>query len=651
MNSNASSGPESSPSPALLRFGVFALDLKSGELRKGGLKIKLQPQPFKVLSVLAGRAGEIVTREEFQQQIWGDETFVDFERGLNVCIQQIRAALNDNADSPRFVETLPKRGYRFLVPVERVAGPRVATSTQQEGLPVPQVISGADQNQRPAALPRTKLASVAVILTLVAIVAVGLYVAKTRGLLSRGPASGSIPSIAVLPFDNYSNDPEPQYFADGMTEELTAELGQIRGLRVPSRTSVMVFKRANKPLREIARELEVDALVEGSVTRSGDRVGITVQLLDGARDQHLWGQHFERDSRDVLSLQRELAQAIAEELKINLTPEEQHHLKSAQRVDPQAYSSYLHGRYYWYKRTNPDFEKSIRYYEQAISADPAYAPAYAGLADSYALLASSPNDALPPSEAMPKAKAAAQKALQLDDHLAEAHASLGHVSMVYDWDWKTAEKEFQRAIEINPRYASAHEWYAQLLAARRREEDALNEIKKARDADPMLVLMHAAVAEVFYFSHRYDDVVAQCRQTLELDPNYSLAHLHLGRAYTAKAQYSEAIAEFYKAGNSMGDAPAINMAIGYANAKAGNRAAARQALEQLKKQSGQRYVPSVYFAAIYAALGDTKESMSMLEKAHRDHDAYLAYLKVDPMADPLRANPRFPALLQQLGLN
>ena len=639
------------PTPALLRFGAFELDLKSGELLKGGQKIRLQPQPFKVLSVLAGRAGEIVTRDELQQQIWGSDTFVNFERGLNVCIQQIRAALNDDAEEPRFVETLPKRGYRFLVSVERVAARRVTIPSSQQGVAENRDLLGGDtatEGDLPStgAGRRSRLAAIAFCTV---IIVIGAYLAKSSSSLRRS-SSRSIRSIAVLPFDNYSDDPEQQYFADGMTEELTAELAQLQGLRVPSRTSVVVYKRANKPLREIARELDVDALVEGSVIRSGDRVGITVQLLDGVRDQHLWGQHFERDSRDVLSLQRELAQAITEELKINLTPEEQQRLKSTRRVDPQAYSSYLHGSYYWYKRTNEDFQKSIQYYEQAISADPGYAPAYAGLADSYALLASSPNDALPPSEAMPKAKAAAQKALQFDDRLAEAHASLGYVSMVYDWDWKAAEKEFQRAMEINPRYASAHEWYAQLLAARGREQDALNEIKKARDADPMLVLMHAAVAEVLYYSHRYDDVVAQCHQTLELDPSYSLAHLHLGRAYTAKGQYSEAISEFQKAG-STADSPAVIMAVGYANAKAGNQSGARQALEQLKKQSAKRYVPAVYFAAIYASLGDTKEGISMLEKAHRDHDAYLAYLKVDPMADPLRANPRFPALLQQLGLN
>jgi len=652
---NPQPDPDKSPSSAwtALRFGVFELNLKSGELRKGGLKVKLQPQPFKVLSILAGRSGEAVTREELQQQVWGSELFVDFERGLNVCIQQIRGALNDDADAPRFIETLPKRGYRFLPAVERISEP--SRVVDQNEIHETSANSSSIVSQSPTSEPHSttkpksrKLTVIAV--SIAALLLLALYFVKAPNSILRRRGIRSIHSIAVLPLDNYSSDPEQQYFADGMTEALTAELSQIRGLRVPSRTSVMLYKRANKPLREIARELDVDALVEGSVTRSGDRVGITVQLLDGLRDQHLWGEHYERDSRDVLSLQHELARAITEELKISLTPEEQKHLKSTEPINPDAYSSYLHGRYYWYKRTNEAFQKSIQYYEQAISSDANYAPAYAGLADSYALLGSSPNDALPPNVAMPKAKAAAQKALQLDAGLAEAHASLAYVSMVYEWDWHTAEKEFQRAIEINPHYAGAHEWYAQLLAAQGRENDALAEVKKARDADPMLVLMHAAVAEVLYYSRRYDEVIAQGQQTLELDPNYPLAHFHLGRAYTAKGMYPEAIAEFQKAESSLGETPAIITAIGYASAKAGDHSAARKALDELRAQSKQKYVPSLYFAAICAGLSDTKEGVSWLEKAYQEHDDYLVYLRVDPMADPLRSSPHFQALLQKLGL-
>jgi len=347
----------------------------------------------------------------------------------------------------------------------------------------------------------------------------------------------------------------------------------------------------------------VDALVEGSVTRSGDQVEVTVELLDGSRDQHLWGKSYTRDSRDVVALQQELARAIADELKVKLTPQEQQELKVAKPVNPDAYSAYLHGRYYWYKRTNEGFQRSIQYYEQALAADPNYAPAYAGLADAYALLGSTPNDALPPKEAMPKAKAAAQKALLLDDHLAEAHASLAYVSMVYDWDWTTAEREFRRAIEIDPHYAGAHEWYAEFLAARGRESEALDEMKRARDVDPLLVLMHAAVAEAFYYSRQYDEVIAQCRQTLELDPDYPLAHFHLGRAYVAKKMYPEAIAEYQKAQASLGEIPAIVMAIGYANAKAGDQSAARKALEELRAEAKRRYVPAIYFAEVYAGVG------------------------------------------------
>lgn len=631
------------PAPTRLRFGIYELDLKNGELRKAGQRLKLQPQPFKVLAILAGSAGETVTREEIQRQVWGEELFVDFERGLNVCIQQIRGALNDDADAPRYIETLPKRGYRFLMPVERLdAGaqnvPASVVSQQTPAVPSTRAI---------ARRFRFGIALVSAILVLSAL----LYFAKNSNRFLLRRAAKSIRSVAVLPFDNFSGDPDQQYFADGMTEALIAELGQIRDLRVPSRTSVMLYKRANKPLRQIARELNVDAIVEGSVKRSGDRLELTVQLLDGTQDRHLWGGTYDRNSRDVLALQQELARAITEELRISFSSAELPHAKSATPVNADAYAAYLHGRYYWYKRTIEGFQKSIQYYEQAVAADSNYAPAYAGLADAYALLGSSPNDGLPPNEAMPKAKVAAQKALQLDDRLAEAHASVAYIDMVYDWNWLSAEKEFKRAIEINPSYAGAHEWYAEFLAARGRESEALSEMKRARDADPLLVLMHAAVAEALYYSRRYDDVISQCQQTLELDPDYPIAHFHLGRAYMAKNMYPQAIAEYQKAQATLGETPAIVMAIGYANAKSGNRVAARKALEELHAQSKQRYVPALYFGAIYIGLGDADAGMSWLEEAYLEHCDYLIYLNADPMADTLRSNPRFQTLLRKIGIS
>jgi TolB-like protein/DNA-binding winged helix-turn-helix (wHTH) protein len=640
-----------SPAPSSLRFGDFLLDPKAGELRKSGHRIKLQPQPFKVLSILASRPGEAVTREEIQQQVWGSETFVDFERGLNVCVQQIRAALGDDPDTPRFLETLPKRGYRFLASVERVEGTDTAARSISYGQGADGAsIAVASGALRDSAARRRVGRKALIVFAVTGALLIALYFGGARSWILTRHATGPIRSIAILPFDNYSGDPEQQYFTDGMTEALTAEMGKIHGLRVPSRTSVMLYKREKKPLQQIARELNVDALVEGSVMRSGDRVGVTVQLLDGARDQHLWGESYERDSSDVITLEHDLARTIAEKLKVNLSAGDQLRLNSPGKVNPEAYAAYLHGRFYWSKRTIEDFHKSIEYYEQAIAQDPNYAPAYAGLADAYALLGSSPNDALPPNEAMPKAKAAAQKALQLDDGLAEAHASLAYVSMVYDWDWSTAEKEFHRAIDLNPNYATAHEWYAELLAARGRESEALEEMKRARDADPLLVLMHTAVAETLYYSRHYDEVIAQCRQTLELDPNYALAHFHLGRAYLAKSMYPEAIAEYRKAEASLGETPAMVMAIGYAEAKAGNAASARKALDRLKELSRGRYAPALYSAALYTSLGDSKDGIALLEKAYREHSDYLIFLNVDPMADSLRAIPSFQALLHQIGL-
>ena len=401
---------------AQLRFGVFELDVKNGELRRAGLRLRLQPQPFKVLALLASRAGEVVTREEIQEQIWGNDTFVDFEQGLNFCIKRIRETLGDDAEVPRFIETLPKRGYRFIVPVERIdaaaqraepgaaaqaaaagASPPAASGTPPLAPPAPEPAPVARPRRVQRAMRPVRRALTARIVGWSAALAVLLALLvglNARRILERLFPHRSIRSLAVLPLRNLSGDPEQKYFAYGMTDTLIGELAKLRAMRVPSFTSVQAYENTTKRLPEIARELDVDAILEGTVLRSGDRVRITVQLLDARRDQHLWGSSYEADLRDILALQHQLARAIANEIKVTLTPQETARLAATHPINQEAFDAYLHGLYYWYKRTSEGFDKSLAYYQRAIQLDPDYALAYAGLAENYALLGSAPNDAL-----------------------------------------------------------------------------------------------------------------------------------------------------------------------------------------------------------------------------------------------------------------
>jgi len=385
--------PDAHRSRGTIRFGVFEIDPRAGELRKQGAKVKLQEQPFQILKVLLQRPGEIITREELQQTIWPSDTFVDFDHGLYNAIKRLREALGDSAETPRFVETLSRRGYRFVGKLECEAS--------------------------------------------------------------------RVRSLVVLPLENLSRDPEQEYFAEGMTEALITTLAKIGELRVVSRTSTMLYKGVHKPLREIARDLEVDAIIEGTVLRAGDRVRITTQLIDAAKEAHLWAESYERDLRDVLTLQSEVAQAVAREVRVKLTPQEQADIAQVRRVDPEAYEAYLKGRYHWNRR--PGVRKGIEYFEQAIAKDPSYAAAYAGLAD--CLSALSAWGVVPASEGCVKARVFAEKALNLDHSLGEAHTSLAFAAL-YDFDFLTAQREFERSIELNPRYVTAHHLFGFYLGVR-----------------------------------------------------------------------------------------------------------------------------------------------------------------------------------------
>ena len=632
---------ESSVGRRVVRFGVFEVDLQAGELRKSGVKIKLQEQPFQILAMLLERPGEVVTREELRERLWPADTFVDFDHGLNTAINKLREALGDSAETPCFIETLPRRGYRFIYPVE--------------GLGVPARPAEVVPETAAPAAPRVRLRQVCIAaLALVALVAflVGLNVGKLRQRLSRSfgsePVPGPITSLAVLPLDNLSGDPEQEYFADGMTEALITELGKISALRVISRRSVMQYKGTNKPVPEIARELNVEAVVEGSALRAGEKVRISAQLIRAVPERHLWAESYEHDLSDILGLQREVARAIAGEIRVTLTQEEQVRLASAPRVNPAAHEAYLKGCYCYSQWAEVGLQKAIEQFQQAVDIDPAYAPAYAGLAHCYSLLGLLAY--LPPQQAFPGAKAAALKALELHDTLAEAHAALGQVKFIFDWDWVGSERAFKRALELNPNSVDALLNYTFYLILLGRFDEGIAANQRAIELDPLTPTTSLSLGWAYHKARRYDESIAQLRSTLALSPELSLAHLQLAGNYAAKQMYAEAIAEGEKAlaFAPSAERPVVLGTLGWVYGVAGKRDAARKLLEQLQALSTRRYVDPWYITLVYTGLGEKELALRWLRKAYEEHSASIVFLKVDPVLDSLRDDARFQALLRRM---
>jgi len=633
---------------SVVRFGTYEVSPQSGELRKAGVKIRVQQQPMKLLEILLERPGEVVTREELRGRVWADESFGDFDQAVNIAIAKLRSALGDSAENPRFIETLPKRGYRFIASVsvvdtdshpkrpEPAPGDLPATEPEHK---LPGDGFAVEPKRRPWSMRRI-IVALSLVLSLL-ILSVWLY-------RSRGRAHTGIRSLAVLPLDNLSADPSQNYFADGMTDELITDLAQISALRVISRTSVMVYKGARKPLPQIARELNVDAVVEGTVLRSGDQVRITAQLIEASTDKHLWSQSYEGELRDTLALQNRVASAIADQIRINLTPQEQVALKNVKIVNPEAYESYLKGRYFWNKRTADGLKAALAYFNQAIEEDPKYARAYSGLADTYALMGDWQYAVIPPKEAFPKAKVAALKALELDSALGEAHNSLAFVLDGFDWDFDSAGKEFQRAIELNPGYATAHHWYAWHLSLLGRYDAAIAEMRKAESLDPLSLIINADLAEILVLAHSYDESIRQSRKTIDMDPNFALAHNQLAQAYLQKHMYDEAVAELQKAVQLSGDSPTCVASLARAYVASGKRTEAVKLLSDLKKRSVPGYSNAPEIATIYASLGDTDQAMTWLEKAYDEQFNPSVLLR--PGFDPLRSDSRFKDLERRIGL-
>jgi TolB-like protein/DNA-binding winged helix-turn-helix (wHTH) protein/Tfp pilus assembly protein PilF len=654
-------------SVSIFRFGPFEAKASAEELSKNGTKIRLRGQPFSILELLLSRAGEVVTREEIRQKLWPADTFVDFEHGLNTSIKKLRQALCDSATEPRYIETLPRRGYRFIAPVEAIAEPD-PTRSEASG----ETVSATPANREsrtglptPGSFARSSFLAGRLHLFVPAVVVMGVaallfdvagsrdrFFALFSSTRNAAVAVASVAkpprSIAVLPLQNLSSNAAEDYFADGMTDELTTDLAQFGNLRVISRTSAIHYKGAGKTAPEIGRELGVDTLIEGTVQRVGNRVRIRVQLIDSASDRHLWARSYDHELKDVLVLQSSAARDIAEEVqgKVGL-PQADVRPLNPHPVEPEAYEAYLKGRYFWNKRTEDGLKKSIEYFQQAISRDPKFAAAYAGLADSYSILGS---DVLPASVASSNAHVAANRALELDPAIAEGHAELALVEFYYDWDWARSEQEFRRAIELNPSYATAHQWYSYYLSAMGRFSEAMEEAKKAQQIDPLSLAINTTLAGRYRDLGQYAQAIDLNRRTLEMDATFVPAHIALGSAYESQGLWRQAITEYQQAVELSHNSPPALASLAYAYGVSGNQNEARKVLAGLRAASKRHYVSAFDMAVVFAGIGDSDNAFQWLEKAYANRESQMAFLNVTRCLDPVRSDPRFAKLLHKMGL-
>jgi TolB-like protein/DNA-binding winged helix-turn-helix (wHTH) protein/Tfp pilus assembly protein PilF len=609
----------------VFRFGSFEADLGASELRRNGIRLKLQSQPFRVLALLLQRPGQVLTREELQQELWPSGTFVDYEQGLATAVNKARDALGDSSANPRFIETVPRCGYRFIAPV---------TTVLRES-PVPTLPARSPGGSR-----RIRIYVLAAVAALASLVLAGWLLHK--------PYSRHIESLAVLPLENLSGDPAQEYFADGMTDELIADLGRVSQMRVISSSSAARYKGTKKAVSEIARELGADAVIEGTVLRSGKRVRITARLIDADKERNLWARSFERDQGDVLALEDDVARAIAAEVHAKLPANDSARPGKAPMLDAQAHDLYLQGRYCWRQRTRESEQAGLEYFLQAESQDPNYAQAYAGIADSYLVLGA--HGRLPPAEAFPKAREAARMALHLDDNLAEAHTSLGWIKAFVDWDWLGSDREFRRAIDLQPNYPTAHHWYSHYLAAVGLLDDSLAEIRKAHQLDPFEVNIDDWLGTILYDAGRYDEAIAQRQKTAELYPHTAPVQLDEISTILGKQGKLNAAVESQSKSQTLSGDPKFAESLRQAYASSGYNGYLKKRIEHVISTAARGSEPAGSLAQLYARLGDKEAALRWLERAVEQRDVWL-YLKADPAYDSIRAEPRFQSLVRRMHLN
>ncbi len=585
----------------------------------------------------------MVTREELRDKLWPADTFVDFDHSLNTAVRKLREALGDSAETPRYVETLARRGYRFVAPLaEPGPGAPLANSAHADV---------ASASPPPAARLRPSARRALVIAAVLSSAALVAHWVGGRPRARTPP--GRRLTLAVLPFDNLSGDADQEYLSDGLTEEMITQLGRLEPdrLRVTARSSTWKYKHADRDIDRLRQDLGADYVLEGSLRRAGERVRVTAQLIQAVDQTHVWAETYERDLGDVLVLESEVARAVARAIALTLTPDAQARLASARSVRGESYQDYLRGRYFFNRKTEVALKQALGYFQRAVAADPGYAPAYTGLADCYwSLGASATVGGLPPRQTMPEAKAAALKALEIDGTLAEAHSSLAMVHLLYDWDLAASEKEFRRALELDPDYTTAHHWYSHTLIVLGRTEESLAESKRALELEPLHLVIGGHLGWHYLYARQYDQAIEQFRKTLELDPAFPQSQRYAAWAYLQKGMHQEAIASLRAALGLRGRNPAVEGELGHALGVAGQRAEALAMLEGLRQLSSTRYVSPYSVALVHCGLGDRDQALAWLEKAYIERSDYMPYLNREPMLDGLRSDPRFAALVRRVGL-
>jgi TolB-like protein/DNA-binding winged helix-turn-helix (wHTH) protein len=641
----------SSPNPPTLRFGPYVVDLQAGELRRSKSRVRLQEKPLQLLVALAEQSGQVVTREELRRRLWPDDTFVDFETGLNTAVSKLRDALSDDAQNPRYIETLPRRGYRFLPAVERISeSTDSAAPADTAGSTASETNGDAARNPRSNAGSADRVWRSTPILTSALLLTAGIVYLGWRFYEHEHVIAATEPpirSIAVLPFENFSGDPAQDYFADGMTDELITDLAQLGSLRVTSRSSVMQYKGARVPMDQIRRQLHVDAVVEGSVIRSGSSVRVNTQLIETSDDRHLWAQTFTHDEEDVAALQDDVAQAVAERVEVAIEPSLRERLTNAPPVKADAYEAYLHGIEYLQHHSDADLLKSLDSFKQAAALDPTFAAAYAEMAHTYCLLGD--YNVLPDRVVWPQAEMNAQRALALDDSLSRAHAALALALWRYEWNWKAADTEFQKALALSPNDSDTHHFYGLFLVARGDFAPAEQQLKDAEELDPLSSIIQTNIGWLSYYQRDYPTAIADYQKVLQTDPAFIPAQSKLWIAYACDGKIDQAGDEL----DAMFRLYKLNGPVRAAAEQGPGQAASADSRFRAKLLSyaNSGYL-SVYEKARYLALaGQGREALKSLAEAESQRDAWLVYAGVEPAFDPLRSSPQFEKLLADIGLS
>ena len=642
--------PQADSPSTSYRFGLFEVDSRTGELRKQGRPLKLRGRPFDILLLLLARGGDVITREELRQQLWQADTFVDFDHGLNSAINRLREALGDSAENPRFIETLPKRGYRFIAPIEipQVTVPAVIPApvipAPVQPVPIVTEVSEPAVSRRRLSLPSRVVLLLASGSLAIAVVVAGLYFKVVRPSAPGSPRT----TLAVLPFQNLSNDAEQEFFSDGFTEEMIAELGALDPghLGVIARTTTMLYKNARKDVGQIRKDLGVDYVLEGSIRRAGSRMRITAQLVQTTDMTHLWAESYDRDVSDVLAIQREVAMKIAHSLTLALQRPPTDRRTTAASFP--AYELCLRGKFFREQATEEGARKAIEYFQRAIAIDPSYAPAHSGLADSYRLLGAPGWEVEQPSDLLRKAKAGAERALQLDPESSEAHAVLSMVKLDYEWDRAGSEREVLEAIRLNPSSVQAHQYYSSTLTTMGRMEEATAEAHRAMELDPLSAIAGSTLGIRYWYDGHLDEAIAEFNKTLEANPEFGVAHWGLAQCYRQKGDTRRELDELRRAVTLSGNSAYMRAHLAYGLATSGDREHALAIQHELEAEGRERYASPYHSALIAAGLGDQEAMMRALERVYADRSGWIMFLPVEPEFAAVRQLPAFQQLLARV---